>query len=658
MASPITYMSALRRAIEQMNLKRAPVQQWLGSLTNMPGIRQSMLDDASMSTVLNPSRNSPVTRDELLQHLDDNGPVLDEIVYGGPRQQNVIETEEFAEDADGNPLDEYGNRIWSRDAAIRNILDQNEDELYELEASYRDSAFDDWLMQQDRFDVDEFRVQPYPPGIVSRNLEPRIIEEDPNATGNLFDPRGDEYGPPLPPLPIRRTYGETIAASNYHDPLSGYDTPGDVVVREGEPVRYWIAQNRGDLEDRGLSAHYTGNWNNWRAGRDELYDEPSLPDYMDYGVIDHRGPYRPGQPRPSLAIDDEFAAPEDAEYALSRFDAVQYERASEGFSDTPEEHAAYEDARQEIIQRYIDDYTLDEDADQAVETSVRVPYADSSYVTPGGSDQFVILVNTKRNPLSDEEYFEPHFNDTVNGERSGKNVFMHIRGNFRYDDQGRRVLFIDELQSKLHQKGYNEGYRAINPYADPHIPDGWRIVKGHELPPEQSHALRIKDNDWALLNSGGGVVQYSDRHNVIAETAQKYAKQFSKTSGAVPDFPLKGKDWLEMGIRRILHFAAENNVERIAWTTGEMQLRRYRGVPVDIYDKIMPNVIGKMVKKKGGRVGLEPMTSAQGQTVWVADVPQETRDDILKTGVTYSTAGLAALLAEMMRRRERRERAA
>lgn len=658
MANP--YISALRRAIEQMKLQRAPVQQWLGTLQNAPGIRQSMLDDARMGLILREGRNSPVTRDELLQHLDDNAPQIDEIVYGGPREENVIQTEAASEDEYGHPLDEYGNRIWSRQDAVDDIMDEYSHELESLEERYRMNAYDDWYSNQEHFDRDSYRVQPYQPGLADRNYEPRLVEHDPAHTEDLFNPRGEIQGPPYRPRPYQ-VYGETIRAPDFI-PSDGYFQRGDEIVREGDRAQWFIAQDRGDYTERELRDYYTGNFRQrGRLTADPLFEDPQLPDYAPTRVTDYsrrlntptgagRGGYQ------SYRIDDAFDDPETAERILDTFDDRLSESTWEAFYDTPEEHAAMEDAREELIRRYIGQYTLDEDADQAVEVSTHVPYSDGRFVTPGGSDQFVILVNTKRNPLSREDYFEPHFKANEGGQMAGKNVFMHIRGNFRYDNEGNRVLFIDELQSKLHQKGYNEGYRASKPNADPNIPDGWRIIKGHELPQTQSYALRIKDNDWVLVNEGGGVVIHSDHHAIVDRTAQRYAEQFSTTKGSVPDFPLKGKEWLETGIRRILHWAAEHGVERIAWTTGDMQLERYAGVPVDIYDKIMPNIIGKFVKKNGGRVRLEQMNSAEGNTVWVADLPEATRERMLREGVTYGAAGLAAGLAAQSRRHDNRQR--
>jgi len=89
------------------------------------------------------------------------------------------------------------------------------------------------------------------------------------------------------------------------------------------------------------------------------------------------------------------------------------------------------------------------------------------------------------------------------------NILAHVRFNERTDADGKRVLFIEEVQSDWHQQGRDKGYASNG-------------------------------------------------------------KDVSK----VPDAPFK-KSWHELAMKRMIRYAAENGFDRIAWTKGDTQNKRY-----------------------------------------------------------------------------------
>ena len=52
-----------------------------------------------------------------------------------------------------------------------------------------------------------------------------------------------------------------------------------------------------------------------------------------------------------------------------------------------------------------------------------------------------------------ETFYESHFGDYPN-------VMVHIRTTDRIDEQGRKILFVEEVQSDWHQKGRQDGYKS------------------------------------------------------------------------------------------------------------------------------------------------------------------------------------------------------
>ena len=104
-------------------------------------------------------------------------------------------------------------------------------------------------------------------------------------------------------------------------------------------------------------------------------------------------------------------------------------------------------------------------------------------------------------------YRSPHWDEP--------NVLAHVRFKDRTDAGGKRVLFIEELQSDWHQAGRRWGYQGT--------PDVTRTL-GKEVGPPPA--------------------------------------PFAKT-------------WHELVLKRMLRWAAEKGYDKLAWTTGEQQAERY-----------------------------------------------------------------------------------
>jgi hypothetical protein len=138
------------------------------------------------------------------------------------------------------------------------------------------------------------------------------------------------------------------------------------------------------------------------------------------------------------------------------------------------------------------------------------------------------------------------------------NVLAHVR----YDDRpaldGKKTLFLEELQSDWHQKGKIEGYQ--NP-APTKLPDGIYIVP---------------DNGFfqVVNREGNPLLRRTWASEADARTAALEHYGEGAGSRGVPDAPFKS-DWHELVMKRMLRHAAENGYDRIAWTTGDQQAARY-----------------------------------------------------------------------------------
>jgi hypothetical protein len=151
-----------------------------------------------------------------------------------------------------------------------------------------------------------------------------------------------------------------------------------------------------------------------------------------------------------------------------------------------------------------------------------------------------------------DDYESPHWIE--------KNVIAHIRFNERTDSKGRRILFIEEIQSDWNQQGRRYGY------------------KGGENP-------RLKEIEEAVyainpLAKLRGVSQNDIREVFGARVAEEWLDLSAKESmiNRVPQNPFMGNNWKELSIKRILRYAAENGFDGVSLTTAEMQQERYKKV--------------------------------------------------------------------------------
>jgi hypothetical protein len=153
--------------------------------------------------------------------------------------------------------------------------------------------------------------------------------------------------------------------------------------------------------------------------------------------------------------------------------------------------------------------------------------------------------------LVGNDYVKPaHFTE--------KGIVVHIRHNDRIGPNGERILFIEEVQSDLHQAGRKEGYKRKPKDS------------GYTVKPNEKY-----DGYWDIINQSGEIIDTA--------TSRAFAERIAENGGNVkgldskiPDAPYKKtKDWAGLAMRKMVRYAAENGYDAIAWTPGKVQSERY-----------------------------------------------------------------------------------
>ena len=134
---------------------------------------------------------------------------------------------------------------------------------------------------------------------------------------------------------------------------------------------------------------------------------------------------------------------------------------------------------------------------------------------------------------------------------------------------GKRVLVIDEIQSKRHQEGREHGYRD-----DKAIESATKKVESAQKEYDD-YIDSLKEKYGGYNGMAGNLTEEENKRaedlNDAVIAAQNEA---AKSEGGVPAAPFE-KNWHELAMKRMLRLAAEEGYDYVAWTTGNQQAERY-----------------------------------------------------------------------------------
>lgn len=266
-------------------------------------------------------------------------------------------------------------------------------------------------------------------------------------------------------------------------------------------------------------------------------------------------------------------------------------KTGEWFMDVPNEFPAPDEKK--VISTYLNKGrigSLEEQRkatlEQALEVynhqfATQIPTKFSSYQLDGGENYREVLL-TLPEKLHEGKTAQQRYNELValgNPEFEARqiveetwpsfrsshfdepNIIAHVRMNDRTTADGKRVLFLEEVQSDWHQQGREKGYAG----APLKIGDKVQYKSGQQWNEEYVHEIRA---DGSVVVSPYKDPEASRRHVVEVSNLNRVG------SNEVPNAPFK-KSWHELALKRMLRYAVDNGYDGIAWTTGEQQAERY-----------------------------------------------------------------------------------
>jgi hypothetical protein len=210
-----------------------------------------------------------------------------------------------------------------------------------------------------------------------------------------------------------------------------------------------------------------------------------------------------------------------------------------------------------------------------------------SYSERGLAEQATIIRNAELGISSFESF---HFDQP--------NILAHMRVNDRIVD-GKKTLFIEEVQSDWHQAGRKKGYdtpeakaakqqKLDNILAErQNLLDEQRRLEELALP----YASQGKDAPSDIVDRWSVV---SNRINNLQTEQNRLGRTFGQ---GVPDAPFK-TTWHELSLKRAIQEASEKGYDQIAFTTGKTQAERY-----DLSQQVSKIVYNQPGSTSANRVG-------------------------------------------------------
>jgi hypothetical protein len=243
--------------------------------------------------------------------------------------------------------------------------------------------------------------------------------------------------------------------------------------------------------------------------------------------------------------------------------------------------------------------------------TLKTEYQDySGYRLPmGGAENYREFTLHLDNPKTPTRY------SSNKGDKhyGGGDEFLHYRTSDRTDVDGKKVLFVEEIQSDLHDSALSsqkENTYELSAKEKEKIYDdlekfGFETDKMSPIAPLDKNylgVLRFKDSAGNLIGvSSGGVRALGKSLESLGDNlslsaipylskneAEELINKFGKNkiiemanvidpiakAGTIPDFPFKKNDWVELAIKDIYKLAAEGDYDRVAFTNAPTQMQR------------------------------------------------------------------------------------
>lgn len=167
-----------------------------------------------------------------------------------------------------------------------------------------------------------------------------------------------------------------------------------------------------------------------------------------------------------------------------------------------------------------------------------------------------------------KEYNSPHWDES--------NIIAHARTQDFEDITGNKVLFIEEIQSDMHQEGRKKEYFSFKEgenQKEKLKEDFIKLLDQENELRSRLHA-NLTNKETEEIKKQISDIQRLQEENLKENKQIGYKLNSTNNSWIDSQFPFK-KNWHEFVLRRMINNAVLQGYNKVAWTTGEQQNKRY-----------------------------------------------------------------------------------
>lgn len=228
-----------------------------------------------------------------------------------------------------------------------------------------------------------------------------------------------------------------------------------------------------------------------------------------------------------------------------------------------------------------------------------------------------------------------------------------------FDVDGKKMLFIEEIQSDWHNAGHKHGYNNELDYAEvatlkdqaeiarSEVSDAYveyKKVEGEFHKLLQDFGMATEDNEkWQKLvkDQMEKVGKASLAHDHARSKFVELQNKIQKLGDKAPDAPFK-ENYHEFVLKRLIRMAAEEGYDSIGWTTADIQSDRWsdqfaEGYRIE-YDQDIPKFLKKYGKQWGAEVGKTPLPGLNSKETYYDVNREETFDSFAEWQDTVRSA--------------------
>lgn len=246
----------------------------------------------------------------------------------------------------------------------------------------------------------------------------------------------------------------------------------------------------------------------------------------------------------------------------------------------------------------------------------------SKYKLAGGRN-YREIVFTMPNSSYSNDAMMAHWGQDAEG------VLAHARIQDFVDADGKKMLFVEEIQSDWHNAGQKNGYGNAN--EEERAKAAEAVYKAAQKVRELETEFRNTPSPYDLdaiakaVANGNSIEDmmnaYTDAQRRLSsarrelENAEEASNDLDRRlSNSVPDAPFRDT-YQEFVLKRLIRMAAEEGYDSIGWTTAQIQSDRWSDVYAEgyriEYDQDIPKFLRKYGKKWGATVGKADIQTKQ-----------------------------------------------